>query len=205
MKTDVCTISTDQATFQAIFAEVEKSAAYNKLSKKQTLQLRLLAEELVGMLPELLEVGSGQFWIENQGGDFQLHASIQAQELSLWEKKNLLTVSKSGKNAAAKGIVNKIKLIARGMLDGYLEATRLTGGAGGDYYEVFDMGASVTHAYYQWPEAWSLDQYRKSAGDDKSGEAWDELERSIIANLADDVIVGVLGNKVDIIIEKRFQ
>ena len=63
MKTDVCTISSDKSTFNAIFTEVEKSAEYNRLPKKQALQLRLLAEELVGMLPELLEVGSG-----NKGG-----------------------------------------------------------------------------------------------------------------------------------------
>ena len=35
-------------------------------------------------------------------------------------------------------------------------------------------------------------------------EAWDELEKSIIAKLADDVIVGVLGGKVDIVVKKKF-
>ena len=111
MKTDVCFISSDKSTFDAIFKEVEKTAHYNELSKKQTLQLRLLAEELVGMLPELLEVGSGEFWIENKDNDFELHAAIKAERLSMYDKENILSVSKSGKNAASKGIINKIKLI----------------------------------------------------------------------------------------------
>ena len=35
-------------------------------------------------------------------------------------------------------------------------------------------------------------------------EAWDELEKSVIASAADDVIVGVKGRKADIIIVKKF-
>ena len=33
---------------------------------------------------------------------------------------------------------------------------------------------------------------------------WDELEKSIIASIADDVIVGVKGSQADIIIVKKF-
>ena len=33
---------------------------------------------------------------------------------------------------------------------------------------------------------------------------WDQLEKSIVAKLADDVIVGVRGKKVEIIIIKEF-
>ena len=35
-------------------------------------------------------------------------------------------------------------------------------------------------------------------------EEWDQLEKSIVAKLADDVIVGVRGKKVEIIIKKKF-
>ena len=36
------------------------------------------------------------------------------------------------------------------------------------------------------------------------GEAWDEFERSIIAKVADDVVVGVKGKTVNISIKKNF-
>jgi hypothetical protein len=37
-----------------------------------------------------------------------------------------------------------------------------------------------------------------------NAEPWDELEKSIIANLADDVIVSVKGHNVEIVIMKNF-
>ncbi|MCR5142759.1 MAG: hypothetical protein K6C68_09575 [Ruminococcus sp.] len=56
--------------------------------------------------------------------------------------------------------------------------------------------------------AWSLMNYinafdREEEKQNRS-EAWDELEKSIIANLADDVVVGVLNGKVDIVVKKKF-
>ena len=207
MKTDICTISSDKSTFSAIFAEVDKSAEYNKLPKKQALQLRLLAEELVGMLPELLEIGSGKFWIENDGKDFELHASVKAENLSMDNKEDILAISKSGENAASKGIINKIRLVAENMLDlmseGYIDTSGLASDT--EYYDFYNMGATMSHVYNDaWQSAWSLSSYKQYAGDNRDTEAWDELEKSIIANLADDVIVGVIGKKVDIIIKKKF-
>ena len=46
---------------------------------------------------------------------------------------------------------------------------------------------------------------KNEAGDREATEAWDELERSIIANIADDVKVKILGNKVEIIVFKNFE
>ena len=197
MKTDICAISNDKSTYQAIFTQVEKAAGYNGLEKKQALHLRLLAEELVSMLPELLEVGSGEFWIENSGREFELHASIQARSISAFDKENIIAVSSSGKNAAAKGILSKIELVAANMLGGFLEGSQLAAESG--FYDFYDMGAVVQTMYIN---TWSLNSYKENVNDNT--EEWDELEKSIIANLADDVIVGVKGKKVDIIIKKRF-
>ena len=49
---------------------------------------------------------------------------------------------------------------------------------------------------------WSLEGFRSSLddvmdSDEASKEAWDELEKSIVANIASDVIVGVKGDRVD--------
>jgi hypothetical protein len=38
----------------------------------------------------------------------------------------------------------------------------------------------------------------------EQAEKWDELEKSVIASVADDVIVGVKGKRVDIVVIKRF-
>ena len=57
----------------------------------------------------------------------------------------------------------------------------------------------VNYAYL-----WRLDEYRSTVKKEEQTEAWDELEKSVIASAADDVIVGVKGRKADIIIVKKF-
>ena len=51
---------------------------------------------------------------------------------------------------------------------------------------------------------WTLDQYRRQAREETSVD-WDELEKSVIASVADDVIVGVKGKQADIVIVKNFK
>ena len=50
--------------------------------------------------------------------------------------------------------------------------------------------------------SWSLFNY-KTAVEEKE-DAYAELERSIVAKLADDIIVGVRGKNVEIIVKKSF-
>lgn len=202
MKTDVCKLTNDKSTLDSILHEAEKSAEYNKLTPKQALQLQLLAEEMVGMMPELLEIGNGEFWIENSGSDFELHAAIKTKRMSMDKKEEIMSFSKSGVNAAAKGIVNKIKLVVESMADGYAEASRYSDGSNLEFY---DMGAANGGLYNDiWAGTWSLSSYKSSAEKNDDKDTWDELEKSVIANIADDVIVGYVGRKVDIIIKKKF-
>ena len=57
---------------------------------------------------------------------------------------------------------------------------------------------------------WSLQQYRydvekKADEDTEMEEALDELEKSIVANIADDIQVSVEGNHIEMIIRKKFK
>ena len=49
---------------------------------------------------------------------------------------------------------------------------------------------------------WSLQAYRKSVSDEKA-EEWDELEKSIIAKLADEVKVWLENDCTKVVIEKK--
>jgi hypothetical protein len=51
-------------------------------------------------------------------------------------------------------------------------------------------------------DCWTLSKYRDSVKNEE--EPWDELEKSIIANVADDVVVSVKGKQVEIVILKDF-
>ena len=59
MKSNVYQIQRGARVLDEIFVESEKVAVYNELNHKQTLQLRLLCEELVNMLPAIVSSFSG--------------------------------------------------------------------------------------------------------------------------------------------------
>ena len=199
MKSDICTLSAnDRESLKKVFSETEKTAVYAALDKKQSGRLRLLAEELVEMLPSLLAFTAGEFWIDCNGKNFALHTTLTPNDSLTSEKRDeLLKVSSSGKNAAATGIMAKIRLAATFMLIDY-EKNAAEMPATTDFYHD-GMGVNP----YFPISSWSLENYRAKAKSEQ-GEKWDELEKSIIANIADDVLVGVEGKKVEIIVKKAF-
>ena len=197
MKSNICTIS--KGGLDAILSEVEKVAGYNGLQHKETLRLRLLAEELTGMLPELVEHFDGYFWVENNEKKYELHTVLSVDNLSKEKKQTLIAVSANKKNAAACGFMGKIRDIAENMLL-FSETPNASNRYATEYLQDYDM-ADISYAY-----AWTLENYIEQQKQKSSGitEEWDQLEKSIVAKLADDVIVGVKGRKVEIIIKKEF-
>lgn len=199
MKSNVYTFVKNADDFRNIPEEAEKVAVYNRLGKKESLRLRLLAEELICMLPQLVRYGSGEFWIENKNNDYELHTRVSPEEFVMLDREKILSVSKSGKNAASKGIINKILIAVERMVE---DRAKLANEAPYDFY---DMGMTEYGDY----SAWSLMSYKNCVmeGYQKEVEAadkWDELEKSIIAKLSDDVIVSIINGKIDIIIKKSF-
>ena len=207
MKSNICKLNEDLTCLNTVLSEVEKVTAYNGLEDKKALRLRLLAEELCGMLPGLIENFNGNFWAENDGDDYKLHVELKADDMSIDLRDELISVSKSGKNAAAKGVMGKIRAVAETMLLAAFDPTLQTIPAGDFYdYHGFNMGfgymdpsIAVDRGYMY---SWSLFDY-KTAVEEKEDE-YAELERSIVAKLADDIIVGVRGKNVEMVVKKSF-
>ena len=195
MKSNVCEIKIGGIGLKNILVEVEKVASYNCLEKKQALRLRLLAEELTGMLPELVKNFEGIFWIENEGNKYELHVQLFVDSLSKEKKQALIAVSSNNKNAAAVGFMGKIREIAENML--LYSDDPNTYSMPFHYYGEYDVDS-----YYSY--SWTLDNYMSQPKNKTNKDEWDQLEKSIVAKLADNVIVGVKGKKVDIIIKKEF-
>ena len=207
MKSNICTLNKDLTCLKTVLSEVEKVTAYNGLEGKKALRLRLLAEELCGMLPGLVENFSGKFWAENDDNNYELHVELKADDMSIELRDELISVSKSGKNAAAKGIMGKIRAIAETMLLSVSDPSIPT--PGGEFYDCngYNMGFGYMDATVMYETGyvytWSLYNY-KTAVSENQDEAYDELERSIVAKLADDIIVGVRGKNVEIVVKKAF-
>ena len=175
--------------FRNIPAEAEKVAVFNELSHKKMLRLRLLAEELIGMMSQLVKYGDGEFWIENEGEKYELHIKLINKESV--DREKLLSVSSTGKNAAAKGIMGKLICAVEYMID---ERSKVADAQ----YDFYGMGMMQYGDY----AAWSLMNYRNNVDEASNEEAWDELEKSIIANLSDDVVVGIIGQNINVIVKK---
>ena len=198
MKSNVCIIEKGTGDLDAILRESEKVAEYNGLTHKQALQLRLLCEEIDGMLPHVIGDFEGKFHIEFVDGVCKVCVSIQIPEFNTGKKSELIGIAKSKKNAAAVGIGGKIRNAIENFflnedVDGSFSA------ASHNFYLATGYSEGVDYAYL-----WSLEQYRSTVKKEEKSESWDELEKSVIASVADDVIVGVKGNQADIIIVKKF-
>ena len=138
MKTDVIAVSSSGNQIGKALEQVEKMAAYKGLSRKDTLHLRLLTEEMMGMMRSITGEKDGYFWIEDEAGEYQLH--LQVNTMLNWEWSML--------------------------------------------------------AYQE-----TLSKY--TAKDEKARAMWDELEKSVVTHVADDVKVAIRGQMAEMTIIKR--
>ena len=182
----------------------EKTAAALVLSSRETLRLRLLAEEMLNMVLTIAGDISADFGLDHEGQDCRLTLSAKS-ELDYQKRRDLLSASTTGKNTARLGIMDKIRGMFEAGLYGMEEgfALQAKSGVGMFGYGMLDIAdAGMSDAIY----AWSMQKYRTEleAERDNDSDAWDELEKSIIANIADEVSVGVRKDGVELVVHKNF-
>ena len=195
MKSNVCKIDNGVKDLEAILKESEKVAVYNELTHKQSLQLRLICEEIDSMLPKIVNDFDGDFWIDFEDGVCKVNVSFKLAEFSVDKKKELIDLSKNKKNSAAVGVTGKIRSALENFFLG--EEVRYA-------YAVSSSTFQMTMGYMDYSCLWTLEDYKNAIKSKEEGESWDELEKSVIASVADDVLVGVKGKDVNIVIIKKF-
>ena len=194
MRTDIITVSSSGSRIETALEQVEKVAAYKGLDKKSTLWLRLLTEEMMGMMRSITGETQGKFWIEDEDGEYRLHLQVNTW-MDFDKREKLLNASTSGKNEAAKGLMGRL----RNFFD-----------QAGDSSDMMildsDMMDFGTGSTLNWE--WSMNAYRASIRqrmdeDVKAREIWDELEQSVVTHVADEVKVSIRGGKAELIILKK--
>ena len=190
MKSNVIIINQSEDNLNQILIETQKVSEVSSLNNKQILRTRLIAEEFTSMLKELSTDFEGMFWIENENLAFSYIAQIHINEaMDLQTKKRFVEVSSAKKNTT-KGILGKIRDIVENLL--YPENAMYS-----SRFVAYQLESAVL-----LNDQWTLNKYKDA--ERNNAEPWDELEKSIIANLADDVIVSVKGRNVEIVITKDF-
>ena len=199
MKSDVITVSSKGNQMEAALAQAEKVAAYKGLKGKNALHLRLLTEEMMGMMRSITGETEGKFWIEDEGDEYRLHLLAETS-MDSEKRDQLLAASSTGKNESARGLMGRLRdFFERGEDDDYrsFPSPLLYSGM----YEHSSMPA------LDWE--WSMMRYedflssRVKNNDAAAREAWDELEKSVVAKVADDVKVSIRGRSVEMILVKK--
>ena len=178
-----------------------------KLSGRQAMHVRLLAEEMLGMVRAISGEFKALFWIEGDNKECRLRLNADT-DMDPEKRRGLMSASSSGKNIAARGIMGKIREFIEVGMENYDDVSRLQMRYGVSPVSYGMLGVD-NETMNQALLSWSLKQYREEMSDTKdeseeNEEAWDELEKSIVANIADDVQVGIMQDKVELIVTKRF-
>ena len=200
MKTEQIVVTNQGQGLTDALALTEKAGVYAGLDRKPSLHLRLLAEELFGLLRGIAGEVEADYWIETEGKSFELHMT---SEISVTEemREQFLAASSSGKNAATATFMGKIRVMIANAL---LSAKEVLPYAMINAAAANPMGGIAGETSAVWSMAFYKEELQKNMADDAASEAWDELEKSIVANIADDVKVSIAGKSVAITVYKAF-
>lgn len=198
MKTSVITVKNDGEGREEALKETERFAVYQELDKKSALRLRLLAEEMLGMVEAIVGDFNARFWLEGENKEAEICLEADAW-VDYDKKERLIGLSSSGKNYAHRTFMGKLAGMFEYCMMGYDTSAQYALENG---YLLYDGTSGM-----DYERMWSLDFFRedlnRNLGDEEKRAEWDELERSIVAKLADEVIVGVKAHKVQMIIKKN--
>ena len=199
MKTDVIVVSSKGAQMEAALSQVDKVTEYKGLTGKNALHLRLLAEEMMGMMRSITGETEGKFWIEDEENVYQLHLQVVTR-MDSEKRDQLLSAASTGKNESAKGLMGRLRdFFDRGADEDVAPFT--------SSLLLPEMYAESTTPTLDWE--WSMMRYenalsyRIKENDTAAKEAWDELEKSVVAKVADDVKVSIRGRTVEMTIIKK--
>lgn len=199
MRSDVIEVSSRGEKMEAALKQADKVAAYKEMSPKNAVHLHLLTEEMMGLMRSITGDVTGKFWIEDENEEYQLHLQVE-KWLTSETREKLLAASTTGKNSAAKGLMGRLR--------NFFEV-------GADEDVVAYTNPLVLPGMYETAAApkmdweWSMVQYEEALASTRQEnretvqEARDELEKSVVAHVADDVKVSIRGRVVEMIIYKK--
>ena len=192
MKSEVIAVSSKGGGMDAALAQAEKTAVELNLSPREAMRMRLMVEEMMSMMRSIIGQLEGKFWIETEERAY--HLVLQAKTLmDTTQRAQLLSASTSGKNKAHRGIMGKILAFFEPLPiednPAYLAESILPGEEDGEL-------------------TWSLEAYRerlrkRKEASESAQEEWDELEKSVVSHIADNVEVSIRGYDVELVITRK--
>ena len=175
---------------------VSEFASDNGISNKDRLRMSLLAEETMGMARNSLKDFEGELRLEktDKGYAIILEADVHDNKDSSMQNPS----EPEGFMAKIAELLN-CSYVFEDVADMPLDLKNMLP----DY---ISYGMEKDENTHIWTGAWSLSSYRSTlsvhSGEEGTGSSIDELEKSIVASIADDVTVGIIGKKIRLAIYK---
>ncbi|QFJ53685.1 hypothetical protein [Pseudobutyrivibrio xylanivorans] len=208
LSTEQIFVSNDKERLGEVYASVDKSIDALSLDKKDALHMKLLFEETIGMVKAITSNFTAIVWAEKYQGECWLRL-VGKTQMDIDKKTDLMSVSTTGENALAVGFMGKIRDFVETGLLSYDGVTKLQQKYNGYGINMGFNGSYIDSGVATNPQAfsgfmWTMDDYKESLknveGEPNATACWDELEKSIVASLAKNVIVGIEKNQIEMAI-----
>lgn len=166
-------------------------AAAAKITGKNFQHMTLLTEETLEMANNLVKNFDGEIWLRTTSSGYEiiLEADVRAND--------------SSRPEAASGFMAKIAemLNCSYMFENISEMPENLVSALPDY---LSYGIRESENAPVWAGKWSLSAYRDHLRGNSASEVnLDELEKSIVARLANEVTIGIQGHRIRLVISKK--
>jgi len=156
------------------------------LDKKQQNCLCLLTEEMFSMMNTVLENKEAVFAIAKEDDVWTLTMKIYTH-ISPRAREEYLSMATDGMNLAYRGLKGLFTAFVDAMANADMASMTMNSGFDGLTMDCFPT--------------WQMSQYLMTLSEEDKDKAWDGLEKSIIANFADDVLVGVTEEMVKVVVK----
>ena len=176
---------------------LQEFAEDNGITGNDYIHLCLLTEETLGMAGQMLQAYDGELRLEKTAAGYEI-----ILEADVHEKDG----GKAAPAASPQGFMAKIAemMNCSFMFENIMEMPEELAGMLPDY---MSYGIREGQGMRAWAGKWSLSAYRhnlqrQQEETQKADPALEELEKSIVAHLADEVTIGIHGHRIRLVISK---
>lgn len=204
IKTDIVHINSDLNGKSEAVITADQFIKWNKLTGKNALHIRLLTEELICMIHGIMEGFIGNLWLESNYTEDGVKCRIclsANRTVDPKQETKILSIATTGKNEYAKGILGKIREAFRVSAQHSADGVYMNEYSTANYWYSLGLEQNKNTDTKEDECCWSLRKYRDNLSEN-SGDERDELEKSIIGKLADDVKVWITADTTEVVIEK---
>lgn len=195
MKSDIFKIDDTIELNEKVLDKMEALANYHGFDARDVLIVRLLAEEGIRAVSNILEFNDGELWIETKDNDFDIYIKVNTF-LEENQKKDIIELSKSKINTPRKGILGKISMI--------MDEIFLGGNINVGYYNLSSSGINAIFIGSESGYFWAMNEIdipEKKNNMHKKDDLYG-IEQTIIEKFATNIIVTALTTSAELVIKK---